>query len=118
MERFQVGPDDLPAVITSKADVLCRPSSRALADAIGLSPEPLHGRRFDLAVVGAGPAGLAAAVYGASEGLRTVVLDATAPRGQKLERAQRSKIALDFRLGYRDEHSLVAEGWRSPESLA
>ncbi|GAB7545326.1 FAD-dependent oxidoreductase [Cupriavidus sp. 8B] len=82
MERFRIVPDDLPAVITPKSEVLRRPTIRALADAVGLSPEPLQGRRFDLAVVGAGPAGLAAAVYGASEGLRSVVFDATAPGGQ------------------------------------
>ncbi|WP_051975098.1 FAD-dependent oxidoreductase [Cupriavidus necator] len=82
MARFRITTDDLPAVITPDTDVLCRPSNRELADAIGLSPEPLHGRRFDLAVVGAGPAGLAAAVYGASEGLHAVVFDSTAPGGQ------------------------------------
>ncbi|MGY2491818.1 FAD-dependent oxidoreductase [Cupriavidus sp. CP313] len=82
MERFHITPDDLPAVITPKADVMCHPTNRALADAIGMSPEPLGGRRFDLAIVGAGPAGLAAAVYGASEGLQSVVFDSTAPGGQ------------------------------------
>ncbi|KJK24364.1 copper transporter [Burkholderiaceae bacterium 16] len=82
MERFHITPEDLPAVVTPKAEVMCHPTNRALADAIGMSPESLSGRRFDLAIVGAGPAGLAAAVYGASEGLQSVVFDSTAPGGQ------------------------------------
>jgi thioredoxin reductase (NADPH) len=55
---------------------------RELADAIGHSPDPLDGKCFDLVVVGAGPGGLAAAVYAASEGLTVAVLDAKAPGGQ------------------------------------
>ncbi|MGO4329914.1 FAD-dependent oxidoreductase [Cupriavidus sp. 2TAF22] len=82
MRRFSVRAEDIPAVITPRGEVLRNPSNRELADAIGSSPDALHGRHFDLAVVGAGPAGLAAAVYGASEGLRVIVLDAKAPGGQ------------------------------------
>jgi len=73
---------DIPVVITLQGVVLRQPSHRAVADAIGLSPDRLNGEHFDLVVVGAGPAGLAAAVYAASEGLKVAVLDAKAPGGQ------------------------------------
>jgi len=82
MERFGITPDDIPAVVTPGGTVLKKPSNRAVADAMGISPDNLNGRQFDLAVVGAGPAGLAAAVYGASEGLNVVVLDTKAAGGQ------------------------------------
>jgi len=73
--------DDLPAVITPTR-VLKNADPAALAVALGLGGYPGHGRCHDVVVVGAGPAGLAAAVYGASEGLDVAVLDATAPGGQ------------------------------------
>ena len=57
------------------------PSNQALADELGIH-QPLEQTVYDLLVVGAGPAGLAAAVYGASEGLRTGMLESTAPGGQ------------------------------------
>jgi thioredoxin reductase (NADPH) len=82
LQRFALSLDDLPAVIDPRGGVLRRPSIRQVADAIGISPDSLEGRRFDLAVVGAGPAGLAAAVYAASEGLKVIVLDSQAPGGQ------------------------------------
>jgi thioredoxin reductase (NADPH) len=82
MERFGIGRDAIPALITPEGRVLTQPTLRELADATGISPDNLHGREFDVVVVGAGPGGLAAAVYAASEGLRVAVLDAKAPGGQ------------------------------------
>ena len=82
MVRFDITLEDIPAVVTPGSVVLKRPTNRALADALGMSPDNLNGKQFDLAVVGAGPAGLAAAVYGASEGLSVVVLDTKAAGGQ------------------------------------
>lgn len=82
MARFDITVDDVPAVVTPQGAILRRPSIRDLADATGISPDSLHGRQFDVVVVGAGPGGLAAAVYAASEGLPVAVLDAKAPGGQ------------------------------------
>jgi thioredoxin reductase (NADPH) len=82
LKRFDVSPEDLPVIIDSRGGVHKKPTNRIVADAIGLSPDRLDGRQFDLAVVGAGPAGLASAVYAASEGLKVIVLDAKAPGGQ------------------------------------
>jgi thioredoxin reductase (NADPH) len=73
--------EDLPLVLVPDGESLVAPSTRQLADALGLrtrAEQPL----YDLCIVGAGPAGLAAAVYAASEGLSTVVVERDAPGGQ------------------------------------
>jgi thioredoxin reductase (NADPH) len=81
LERLHVAPEETPIVIW-RDRVLRRPSNAELAEAIGLrAPYPSDGV-CDLVVVGAGPAGLAASVYGATEGLDTVTLDAVATGGQ------------------------------------
>jgi thioredoxin reductase (NADPH) len=64
------------------SSVLVNPSNATLATTAGITDAPLSGSLFDLVIVGAGPAGLAAAVYGATEGLSTAVVDAVAPGGQ------------------------------------
>jgi thioredoxin reductase (NADPH) len=76
-----LGPQDIPAVVTD-TETMRRPSTATFAEHLGLTYSPTPGYVFDLVVVGSGPAGLAAAVYGASEGLRTVSLDAVTIGGQ------------------------------------
>jgi thioredoxin reductase (NADPH) len=81
LDRFGVGVNEVPVVLCRK-HVLRNPSIEMLSGALGLSaildPEEVR----DLVIVGAGPAGLAAAVYAASEGLQVLVLESTAPGGQ------------------------------------
>ncbi|QUN32456.1 FAD-dependent oxidoreductase (plasmid) [Cupriavidus sp. KK10] len=82
LERLTPQPDDFPLAFCPNGTVLRNPDLGQLASCLGLIPEfdPTH--VYDVAIVGAGPAGLAAAVYGASEGLSVVVLDCRAPGGQ------------------------------------
>jgi thioredoxin reductase (NADPH) len=71
----------LPVVVTERGEPLVDPTDAQLADTLGLSTQ-LSQDFYDLIVIGGGPAGLAAAVYGASEGLRTVLIERTATGGQ------------------------------------
>jgi thioredoxin reductase (NADPH) len=82
LDRFHVGVDDVPVLICRSDVVLRNPSNRAIADCLGFNERLDRDTVHDLVVVGAGPAGLAAAVYAASEGLDVLVLEATAPGGQ------------------------------------
>ena len=82
LECFEITPDQLPVVIATGERVLRNPSTPELADALGLTETLDPARIHDVVVVGAGPAGLAAAVYAASEGLDTIVIEALAPGGQ------------------------------------
>ena len=81
LSSMGVRPQDTPVVITPNG-MLRQATPATFADSLGLTFQPIPGFIFDLVVVGSGPAGLAAAVYGASEGLRTVSLDAVAIGGQ------------------------------------
>ncbi|MGN6179677.1 MAG: FAD-dependent oxidoreductase [Mucilaginibacter sp.] len=72
---------DLPLVIFEDGAVLPNPSIREIADKMGKSPQ-VSNDIYDVVIVGAGPAGLAAAVYGASEGLKTLLIERKAPGGQ------------------------------------
>ena len=82
LDCFHLKAEELPVVVHSGCRVLRNPSNAELADALGLTETIDPAFVYDLAVVGAGPAGLAATVYGASEGLSTIVLEALAPGGQ------------------------------------
>jgi thioredoxin reductase (NADPH) len=82
LDRFHVSPGDVPVVICRGAVVLKDPTNAQIAECLGLN-EPIDQTRItDLVIVGGGPAGLAAAVYGASEGLDVLVMESNAPGGQ------------------------------------
>jgi thioredoxin reductase (NADPH) len=97
LKQFNVSETDTPVVAWGRKLLLRNPSNRELAEVLGLR-QPLEHTVYDLIVVGAGPAGLAAAVYGASEGLCTVVLERTAPGGQA-GRSMRIENYLGFPTG-------------------
>jgi thioredoxin reductase (NADPH) len=82
LERFGAKPSETPVTIWQGTEVLKNPTNAELARAIGLDVEAPWQRTHDLVVVGAGPAGLGAAVYGASEGLSTLALESVALGGQ------------------------------------
>lgn len=82
LDGFHVGIEDIPVVICRCETVLRNPSNAQIADLLGFNVSIDAAQLRDLVVIGAGPAGLAAAVYGASEGLDTLVIEATAPGGQ------------------------------------
>jgi thioredoxin reductase (NADPH) len=82
LQRFHLTPEQTPIVIWMGQHILRNPSNEELASLLGLRPAEPVTDACDLVVVGAGPAGLAAGVYGASEGLTTVVLDGVATGGQ------------------------------------
>jgi thioredoxin reductase (NADPH) len=82
IERFQVDPGQLPIVLCPGGELLRNPSENELARCIGLVGPIDPNRVYDVAIVGAGPAGLAAAVYAASEGFSVLVLDCRAFGGQ------------------------------------
>lgn len=81
LRGFGLSETDTPVVVFGSEPLLRNPSTRALAELIGVRP-PLAQKTYDLVIIGGGPAGLAAAVYGSSEGLATVVIDSIAPGGQ------------------------------------
>ncbi len=89
LDRLGVGIGDIPVVICNNVQVLRKPSAKEVAECLGFNRNIDESQVRDLVVVGAGPAGLAAAVYAASEGLNVVVVEKAAPGGQA---ASSSKI--------------------------
>ena len=82
LEAFHLKESDLPVVGFADDWILKNPSNEELAEKTGIKQKLVRETLFDLAIVGGGPAGLAAAVYGASEGLNTIVLERIATGGQ------------------------------------
>ncbi|MGA2908409.1 MAG: FAD-dependent oxidoreductase [Terracidiphilus sp.] len=82
LDRFNLKIDEIPVVICSGNEVLRNPTTQGLAEGLWLAGTVDESRIRDVAIVGAGPAGLAAAVYAASEGLDAVVIEAESPGGQ------------------------------------
>jgi len=80
--RYSPSPSDWPLAVTASGTVLRNPGETELARALGMIGGPAGNRIYDVAIVGCGPAGLATAVYAASEGLSVAVLDARAYGGQ------------------------------------
>ena len=82
LDSLNVKISEIPVVICSGKTVKKNPSNQELADCLGLNFHPHEGEIWDVVIVGAGPSGLAAAVYAASEGLKALVVETEAPGGQ------------------------------------
>jgi thioredoxin reductase (NADPH) len=82
LDRFNVDPADVPVLICRGDAVLKNPSDQMIADRLGFNERIDRAHLRDVVIVGAGPAGLAAAVYAASEGLNALVIEASSPGGQ------------------------------------
>jgi len=82
LDRFRVDAGDLPVLICRGEKVLRNPGNHEIADCLGFNGRIDHAHQRDVVIVGAGPAGLAAAVYAASEGLDALVLETSSPGGQ------------------------------------
>ena len=95
LKKFGVDDSRLPVVLFQDGTALVQPNDNDLAERVGLRTQAKQDF-YDLVVAGAGMAGLAAAVYGASEGLKTLVLEPEAPGGQAGSSA-RSKTTSGFR---------------------
>jgi thioredoxin reductase (NADPH) len=92
LERYAPSPSDLPLVVCADGSVLKNPREGELAACLGMVRIDHPDRTYDVAVVGAGPAGLATAVYAASEGLSVIVFDAvTGSRPLRTSRSSRGR---------------------------
>jgi len=82
LDRFNISPEDIPVVICRGEVVLRNPTNQQIADCLGFNDAIDETQIRDLVIIGAGPAGLAAAVYAASEGLDVLVVESNSPGGQ------------------------------------
>jgi thioredoxin reductase (NADPH) len=82
LDRFHVGIEDIPVLVCRGRSVLKNPTNQAIADCLGFNAPLDETKVRDVVIVGAGPAGLASAVYAASEGLDVLILESVAPGGQ------------------------------------
>ncbi|MBV9497685.1 MAG: FAD-dependent oxidoreductase [Acidobacteria bacterium] len=98
LDRFHINEEDVPVVIWRGSKVLRNPSNEEIADALGLNETIDDTRIRDVLIIGAGPAGLAAAVYAASEGLDTLVIESNAP-GRQAGSSSRIENYLGFPTG-------------------
>jgi thioredoxin reductase (NADPH) len=114
-DRFGFGVDDLPVVICRTALVLRNPTNGGLAACLGLNASVDQEHVRDLIVVGAGPSGLAAAVYGASEGLDVLVIEGESPGGQA-GASSRIENYLGFPLGV-SGHELAGYAFTQAEKF-
>src|ERR1700712_852550 len=81
LEANRLSNDDLPLIIYEDGTCMTKPSIRQISEKAGLNPQ-ITNEIYDVVIIGAGPAGLAAAVYGSSEGLKTLLIERRAPGGQ------------------------------------
>ena len=115
LERFQIGPHELPIVLCPNGSFLRNPSEEDLARCLGLVAALDAAKPYDVAIVGAGPAGLAAAVYAASEGLSALVLDCRSFGGQA-GASSRIENYLGFPTGITG-HALMARAYNQAQKF-
>jgi len=102
LAHHNVAASQTPVAVMRGGELLRQPSNAELARAAGIGTRPATGSTYDVAIIGAGPAGLAAAVYGASEGLSTALIDAQAVGGQ-IATTSRIENYLGFPVGVSGE---------------
>jgi thioredoxin reductase (NADPH) len=115
LDRFHVGIDEIPVLICRGRGVLRDPSNERIAECLGFNAPLDQAQVRDVVIVGAGPAGLAAAVYGASEGLDVLVVESIAPGGQAGS-SSRIENYLGFPLGITGQE-LAARAYTQAEKF-
>ena len=111
LDQFRITVEEIPVLICRGMVVLRNPSNSEAADCLGFNEGIDQSVVFDLVVVGAGPSGLAAAVYGASEGLKVLVLEKNAPGGQAGS-SSRIENYLGFPIGISGQELSAAHSYR------
>jgi thioredoxin reductase (NADPH) len=115
LDHFHISVADTPVVIRCGQTILRNPTNREIAKCLGFNEAVDESRVRDLVIVGAGPAGLAAAVYGASEGLDVLLLETFSPEDRPVP-AQGSRTILAFLPEFREMNLPVAHTCRHKNS--